>query len=315
MLDRQEKERQLTMPYEEKIQRSKELILEWYLQYKGNVYVSFSGGKDSTVLLHLARSIKGCEDIKGCFIDTGLEYPEIRNFVKTIPNVDWVKPKLTFKQVIDKYGWPIISKEQSKYIFDIRHGTEHTKELRIKGYPDRDGGGRFKIANKWKPLLNADFEISNRCCYVMKKSTASRYETKTGRKPIIGMMAAESNLRMTTYMGSNCNAFKDKHPKSHPIMFWNEQDILRYIVENGLEIASIYGEIEQTPDGRYYTTGVHRTGCMFCMYGVHMEGTPNRFDKMKLTHPIQYEYIMNKLNGKHVLNEYLKCAKIQPTLF
>lgn len=44
-------------------------------------------------------------------------------------------------------------------------------------------------------------------------------------------------------------------------------------------------------------------------YGVHLDGTPNRFDKMKLTHPVQYEYIMNKLNGKHVLNEYLKCSK------
>ena len=304
----EEKKAQLLMPYEEKLKRTKELILEWYLQYKGQVYVSFSGGKDSTVLLHIARSIKGCSDIKGMFVDTGLEYPEIRDFVKTVPNVDWVKPKLTFKETIEKYGWPVISKEQSKYIYDIRHGTEHTKNARLYGYKNINGGKNFKISNKWKPMINSDCEISNLCCYVMKKATARKYETKTKLKPMVGMMAGESRQRLTTYMGTNCNAFSSKHPKSHPIMFWNEQDVLRYIVENGIKIASIYGKIEQTIDGRYYTTGANRTGCMFCMYGVHLEGHPNRFERMKETHPYQYEYIMNKLNGKHVLEEYLKCA-------
>lgn len=302
-----EKIRQLNMPYEEKLQRSKELILEWYLQYNGEVYVSFSGGKDSTALLHLARSIKGCGDIKGCFIDTGLEYPEIRDFVKTTPNVDWIKPKLNFKQVVEKYGYPIISKEQSKYIYDIRHGSEHIKEIRTKGYI-KNGKKSFILSKKWRPMLDADFEISDRCCYVMKKATVRKYEKETGLKPMIGMMAAESRLRYQAYIGTNCNAFQAKHPVSHPIMFWNEQDILRYLTENKIEIASIYGEIKQDDKGNYYTTGVHRTGCMFCMYGVHLEGHPNRFEKMKETHPKQYEYIMNKLNGQHILDEYLKCA-------
>ena len=117
----EEKKKQLTMSYEEKLQRSKELILEWFLQYRGNVYVSFSGGKDSTALLHLARSIKGCENIPGVFIDTGLEYPEIRDFVKTQQNITWVKPKKTFKQVLEEYGWPVVSKETAKYVYEIKN--------------------------------------------------------------------------------------------------------------------------------------------------------------------------------------------------
>lgn len=59
-----------------KIQVTQTRIIEWYQKNNGKVYVSFSGGKDSTVLLDLARRIY--PDIPAVFIDTGLEYPELR---------------------------------------------------------------------------------------------------------------------------------------------------------------------------------------------------------------------------------------------
>lgn len=68
------------------------------------MYVSFSGGKDSTVLLDLVRS--EYPNVKAVFVDTGLEYPEIRSFVKTFDNVEILKPKKNFKQVIQEYGYP-----------------------------------------------------------------------------------------------------------------------------------------------------------------------------------------------------------------
>ena len=304
----------MNMTLDDKIKRTKQLIMEWYAQFDGKVYVSFSGGKDSTVLLHIARNTLGCSDIVGVFDDTGLEYPEIRQFVKQQDNIIWIKPKLSFKQVIDKYGYPIISKEQSYYIYQLRTTrSDKVKNLRLNGGTK----GKFKIADKWKPLINADFKINNACCDVMKKKPFKGFEKETGLKPIIGIMADESNLRYQKYMQGDCNQYSAKHPTSHPMIFWNEQDVLQYIKRNNLPIASVYGDIVEE-NGKLRTTGVHRTGCMFCMYGVHLEQIgQTRFDKMRITHPKLYDYIMHKLNGEHVLNEYLKCdAKHQePTMF
>ena len=304
----------MNMTLDDKIKRTKQLIMEWYAQFNGKVYVSFSGGKDSTVLLHIARNTLGCSDIVGVFDDTGLEYPEIRDFVKKQENIIWIKPKLSFKQVIEKYGYPIISKEQSYYIYQLRTTrSEKVRKLRLKGGTK----GKFKIADKWKPLINADFKINNACCDVMKKRPFKDFEKETGLNPIIGIMADESSLRFQKYMQGDCNQYSAKHPTSHPMMFWNEQDVLQYIKRNNLPIASVYGEIVEE-NGKLRTTGVHRTGCMFCMYGVHLEQIgQTRFDKMRITHPQLYDYIMHKLNGEHVLNEYLKCdAKHQePTMF
>ena len=301
------KDELLRMSLDEKIQRTKELILEWYLQFDGKVYVSFSGGKDSTVLLHIARSIKRCKDIVGVFSDTGLEYPEIRDFVKKQENITWIRPKMTFKEVIEKYGYPIISKDQSRALYDIRT-SKSTALVKYRLTVERGGVTYHSgvLSSKWKPLIDADFKISNFCCSKMKKEPFYRYEKETGNKRIIGVMAVESESRLHQFMTGNCNAFSEKHPTSRPIMFWTEQDIYEYIVRNGLEIASVYGDIVKE-NGKWKTTGVNRTGCMFCMYGLHLEGHPNRFERMKETHPKQYAYIMDKLNGKHVINEYLKC--------
>lgn len=108
-----------SLPLEAKVQMSKRRIQEWVDEYgEDGVYVSFSGGKDSTVLLDIARSIY--PNMKAVFVDTGLEYPEIRQFVNAFDNVDILKPKMTFKEVIEKYGYPFISKEVSNNVDGAR---------------------------------------------------------------------------------------------------------------------------------------------------------------------------------------------------
>ena len=103
-----------SLPLERKILITQTRIIEWYQKFDGQVYISFSGGKDSTVLLHIAREIY--HDLPAVFVDTGLEYPEIRQFVKTFDNVTIMRPKMRFDEVIRKYGYPIISKEVSECV-------------------------------------------------------------------------------------------------------------------------------------------------------------------------------------------------------
>ena len=108
---------------EQKIQVTQTKIIEWYMKNNGKVFISFSGGKDSTVLLDLVRRV--FSEIPAIFVDTGLEYPELREFVKTKENVKWLKPKYPFFQIIEQYGYPVISKEVSNVIDGARKGQPY----------------------------------------------------------------------------------------------------------------------------------------------------------------------------------------------
>jgi len=112
---RQELSELQALPLNLKVRLTQQRIREWVNHYgTDGVAVSFSGGKDSTVLLHLVREMY--PDVPGIFCDTGLEYPEIREFVRTFDNIVWLKPKKNFRTVIKKYGYPFISKEVSESV-------------------------------------------------------------------------------------------------------------------------------------------------------------------------------------------------------
>ena len=144
------------LPLDRKIQISQARIIEWYQRNHGNVVVSFSGGKDSTVLLHLVRTI--FPDVPAVFSNTGLEYPEIQRFVRTFPNVEIVAPKMNFSEVISTYGYPLIGKEVAEAIYyarRIRSQSVHVEREREREQephnatetcgtsrlPENDGGG------------------------------------------------------------------------------------------------------------------------------------------------------------------------------
>ena len=105
------------LPLGAKVLMSQNRIREWYEHFDGNVCVSFSGGKDSTVLAHLVRDVY--PDVPLVFSNTGLEYPEIQAFARKM-GAEFVTPKMNFSEVISKYGYPIISKENAEAIYYAR---------------------------------------------------------------------------------------------------------------------------------------------------------------------------------------------------
>lgn len=284
--------------------------------FDGQVYVSFSGGKDSTVLLHLVREMY--PDVEAVFVDTGLEYPEIRQFVKTFDNVTILRPEMGFVDVIKKYGYPVISKEVSAVVSEAKIGlarNDGSYKYRIekitgtgKYTPDENGKKSRYDVSRYKPLLDVDFNVSDRCCKVMKKQPARSYARKIKKIPILATMASESDLRYQRWIKYGCNAFdaKGDNISSNPMSFWTEQDVLQYIKKYNIPIASVYGSVEyrEMPEqmrledygfeecgiDKLETTGCNRTGCIFCGFGCHLEKEPNRFQLLKETHPRQYAY-------------------------
>lgn len=314
-----------SLPLEAKIIMTQHRIRQWYDYWDGQVYVSFSGGKDSTVLKHIVDNMTGIEDVPAVFVNTGLEYPEIQKFVKDIksgkypcfnPNVEIIRPEMRFDEVVKHYGYPVVSKEVSKRIVEYNNAKLKGTIEKSRAYQEFNGllvgknGTSMFNKKKWSFLLDADFSCSHKCCDVMKKSPAKSYEKQTGRKAIIGTLADESLARKTAWLKSGCNAFDSTRPTSKPLSFWTEQDILHYIKKFNVPYASIYGDIqvkqsEETEKGQINmidylecyesedtleTTGVDRTGCIFCAFGCHADREPNRFQRLKETHQRQYEY-------------------------
>ena len=271
------------MPLDLKELYAERRIRDWYDYWCGQVYVAFSGGKDSTVLLNIVRRIY--PEVPAVFIDTGLEYPEIRSFVKATENVVWIKPSMTFKKVIEKHGYPVVSKCQARAIKTYRSTEESVrKQRRINRWT--------RISKKWEFLIEAPFKISDVCCYFMKKAPAERYEKQSGRKPMMGMMAYESGNRTLLYLERGCNAFNNNRPVSWPIAFFTDKDVWEYIRKYDLPYSSIYD------------MGADRTGCMFCMFGVHLDCRQhllNRFQRMQTTHPKYYRFCMNKLKIREIM--------------
>lgn len=289
------------LPLDIKIRMTEFRIREWYNHYGGDVYCSFSGGKDSTVLLDIIRNTMGVYDIPVVFVDTGLEYPEIRAFVKSVRGVVIVKPKMTFKQVIEKYGYPVISKEVSRRVQYAKKAIAEGREENHGDYKklcglalDKSGNKSQYNCEKWKFLLNAPFNCSSECCTIMKKNPMKKYEKESGKKPIVATMASESRLRKEKWLISGCNAFDSERPISQPMSFWTEQDVLEYIYTHKISYANeIYGDICTNKFGKYYTTKAQRTGCVFCMFGCHLEKEPNRFQRLAESHPKLYQYCIN----------------------
>ena len=272
------------MNLESKIIQTKYLIRQTVTEFGlDKVYISYSGGKDSTVLSHIAKSMY--PDILHIFANTTNEYPETLRHIrwesdKNGTNIVSVIPKdahgnvWTFKKVVEQYGYPMFSKRISNAIRTYQHALSAETKQHSLDYIERN----FK-----KYINYIDLPISDKCCDKLKKEPIRRKARELGMKcAILGILASESYQREKDWLEYGCNVFHTrKENQSRPLSFWNDEDILEYIEKYNVRIPSLYEK------------GYTRNGCMYCGFGVHMEPEgKNRFQRLKITHPNQYHYFI-----------------------
>lgn len=276
-----------------KIANAKHRIENLYFQTEGKCYVSFSGGKDSTVILAI---VKMCEEIytippnaiPAVFSDTGIELGATKDFVKWVKenwyeNVEIIKPEKTFSWVINNKGKPIKSKIKSQFLSRYQKGnTSKNTMLSLLG---KNGKLiKSKLANKDLHMLHPDFDIkvSDSCCLILKKKPFEKYNKENDIKGyILGERIAEGGIRATGASkrinegGKICTKTKGDYIVKLPIIDWSNEDIEMFIKKYNVPLSKAYTE-----------EGYERTGCFLCPFSLQID---KNLEKLYRYEPNRYK--------------------------
>lgn len=298
------------LPYEVKKKRA-ELRAREYIEklddMELNAHVSV-GGLDSIVLLLFLRHIG--IDVPAISV-SALEDKSIQRIHRKLGviSIPPGKPKV---QILQEYGFPVISKKIAGRIDTLQRPTEKNKTVRhaiITGECGAQGhyakNSRMKLPQKWLELFAgyenetenvnykiAPFKVSNKCCLYMKEQPCDKWAKEHKSRPYLGLMASEGGQREEALTEHGCNYFGKGVIRSAPFAPFLRQDLLQLALDLNAPVPEIYGTIERRPDGTLYTTGAQRTGCSMCGFGVHMEQRPHRFDQLRVRNQKEWEFWM-----------------------
>ncbi|MFN0254488.1 phosphoadenosine phosphosulfate reductase domain-containing protein [Pedobacter ureilyticus] len=317
----------LNWPLQLKIKWAVNRIAEFVIELDGEVYNTFSGGKDSRTVKdiidkiwdgtfadflpkHIYVKLMKYPKPNDVFCNTGLEFPEIVKYVKCFDGVTILKPIMGFTRVIREVGVAIGSKKIAmmvkrlrNYIANPSETNAATKNLYLNGIK-KDGtiSKGSMLPKLWQKLINAPFPVSDECCNIFKKEPFKRYQSSTGKRPIIGTTVGESSQRTVSYYITGCNSFEEGKEKCRPISIFTEQDIWNYAFYYGLRHCEVYYDrtvmVEQL-DGttiERFLVAEKSTGCLFCLFGLHLENKEenNRIQRLALSHPKRWDIVVNK---------------------
>lgn len=289
---------------QQKVSHALFVIDEFYHHYDGECYISFSGGKDSCLLKFLCdkfTDMAGYPRMKVVFNNTTNEHREILDFVKSFgEEIIWLRPKITFAESLKKNGYPLVSKEQAQYIREAKTTkSDKLRNLRMFGRGGKKGR-QGMISEKWQYLVYEDIKITEKCCQVLKKDPAIKFEKETGLKPILGVTAGEGTLRLQQARMHKCNIFGDR-PKSKPLNVFTEENVWDMILSNKIPYCTIYDD--QTIEGKIIS-GEKRTGCAYCAFGVQFDHPSNtKFHRLYYRDRKRYKSIMDKLGYRNALHK------------
>lgn len=298
------------LPYEVKVKRAELRAREFVekLDEMGlNAHVSV-GGLDSIVLLMFLRKIG--IDVPAISVSS-LEDKSVQKIHQEL-GVIRIAPGKPKVQILQEYGFPVISKKIAGRIDTLQHPTEKNKTMRhaiITGECGAQGhyakNSRMKLPQKWLELFAgyendnegvnyqiAPFPVSNKCCLYMKEKPCEKWAKEHNSRPFLGLMASEGGQREDALTEHGCNYFGKTTIRSAPFAPFLRQDLLQLALDLNVPVPEIYGKILRKPDGSLYTTGAQRTGCSMCGFGVHMEKRPHRFDQLRIRNPKEWEFWM-----------------------
>lgn len=235
-----------------------------------NFYISFSGGKDSTVLHYLIDEALPNNKIPRVFINTGIEYNYIREFVYSMKEKDErfivINSGVNIKRMLYEKGYPFKSKEHScKLSMFQKKGTE-TKSVRK--YINENSFGCPKIL-KYQFTDSFNLKVSDKCCYELKKNPIKRYEKESGRSvAILGLRMGEGGQRANH---EGCVVFDKTHTlkKFKPLNPCSNEFIEWYIKRNDIKLCKLY----------YAPFNFKRTGCKGCPYNIKLQSQLDIMEK------------------------------------
>lgn len=303
------------MSYEDKVDVATARVIEWteICADKGKNYAVSVGGLDSIVLLLFCRKILG--DCRGASVSQ-LEDTSIQKIHREL-GVEIIKPDMTFVEVLNKYGFPIISKqiagklehlqipkeEADKRTLYYNHALmtgetgpwghfEYSEGMKLDDDILEKFGGRYKEDRPDLDCKVAPFRVSDKCCMVMKELPAAKWQEENDIFPYLGLMQVEGGQRRFSLRKYGCNYVSDTTARSCPFNYFNRQDLLTLALDLKAPVPEIYGEIVRDSDGKLRTTKAQRTGCPMCGFGVHLESRPHRYDRLRDRNPKYWEFLM-----------------------
>lgn len=306
-----------SMSYEDKIDVATARVLEWteVCADAGANYAVSVGGLDSIVLLLFVRKILGgCDGISV----SALEDLSIQRVHKQL-GVIRIQPDLNFVQVLNTYGFPVLSKQLARKIEHLQiprdqadqrklyfnhalmtgetgpwGGFVHSESMKLDNEILELFGGHYAEDRPDLCCKCAPFKVSDRCCEVMKEAPSKRYQKEHNIYPFLGLMQIEGGQRRFSLRKYGCNYVGKDTVRSCPFNYFNRQDLLTLALDLKAPVPEIYGEIVRDEKGKLRTTKAQRTGCSMCGFGIQLESRPHRFDRLRDSNPKMWEFLMYK---------------------
>lgn len=319
-----------TWPYEAKVRHARRVVENFHneIRYVQNrdVHVSV-GGLDSITLFIFIRDF--CHlDVQGISVSC-LEDKSIQDIHRQL-GIEALTPIKSKVEVLQEFGWPVLSKEIASKISLLQRATEKNATVRhaiITGETGEYGGNkigsRMKMSQKWLNKFggadpegaalgysSAPFLVSDRCCYYLKEKPCDDWAKKHNSVPYLGLMASEGGRRAKSLAINGCNYYSKSATRSAPFAIFSRQDLLQLALDLKVPVPEIYGSIEKDKNGNLFTTKAQRTGCSMCGFGIHLEKRPHRFDRLYERNPKEWEFWMKNAIKDPITGEQYGWGKI-----